>query len=326
MPRQYFVKLSSTCRLCLACSQKALFSIMRYGAEHYKPVPTQSYNDVTLPKKRTNAMQQSWLTRLLVITCLAFSISACSTQPDRPPSDSSSNIDPLEPINRKVFAFNDFLDRNILKPTAEAYVEYVPKIIRTGVNNFFTNLFSVFTIVNQVLQLKLVEAANDSARLVINTTVGLLGFIDVATMIGLEQHKEDFGQTLGYWGVGEGAYIVLPFFGPSTLRDSTSLVVDYQYYDPYDPHNHHELFPGDSDWAARGVNIVDIRAGLLALDGSLVEGDRYALIRDAFLQRRKFEIADGEVEEDPFADDDFEDDWESEEDYLELDFDTLDLP
>ena len=280
----------------------------------------------TLYLRATNTMHQSWLTRLLVVTFLAFGVAACSTQPDRPPSDSSSNMDPLEPINRKVFAFNDFLDRNILKPTAEAYVEYVPKIIRTGVNNFFTNLFSVFTIVNQVLQLKLAEAANDTARFVINSTVGLLGFIDVATMLGLEQHDEDFGQTLGYWGVGEGAYIVLPLLGPSTLRDSTSFVVDYQYYDPYDPHSHYELFPGDSDWAARGINLVDIRAGLLALEGNLIEGDRYALIRDAFLQRRQFEIADGEVEEDPFADDDFEDDWENEEDYLELDFDSLDPP
>ena len=282
---------------------------------------------MTTPYLRaTNTMHQSWLIRLLVVTFLAFGIAACSTQPDRPPSDSSSNMDPLEPINRKVFAFNDFLDRNILKPTAEAYVEYVPKIIRTGVNNFFTNLFSVFTIVNQVLQLKLAEAANDTARFVINSTVGLLGFIDVATMLGLEQHDEDFGQTLGYWGVGEGAYIVLPLLGPSTLRDSTSFVVDYQYYDPYDPHSHYELFPGDSDWAARAINLVDIRAGLLALEGNLIEGDRYALIRDAFLQRRQFEIADGEVEEDPFADDDFEDDWENEDDYLELDFDSLDPP
>ena len=253
------------------------------------------------------------LASLILVALVA--LCSCATQPDRP---ASNDIDPLEPLNRKVFAFNDFLDRNILKPTAEAYVDYVPKTIRTGINNFFTNLFSIFTIANQVLQLKIDDAIHDTFRFLINSTVGLLGFIDVATMLGMEKHKEDFGQTLGYWGVGEGAYIVIPFLGPSTLRDSTSYVVDYRYYNPYEP------FPADSDLAAIGLNLVDVRAGLLAVEGSLIEGDRYALIRDAFLQRRKYDIADGEIEEDPFADDDFEEDWESEDDYLDLDFDSLD--
>ena len=251
--------------------------------------------------------------RALLCLLLALLTASCATTAQRSNQPPGSVSDPLESVNRQVFAFNDFLDRNILKPTAEAYVDYVPGFIRTGINNFFTNLFSVFTIVNEVLQLKIAEAIADTFRLLINTTVGLLGFIDVASMLGMEQREEDFGQTLGYWGVGEGAYIVLPLLGPSTLRDSTSYVADYAYYDPYG------FFPADSDWAARAVNIVDIRAGLLPLEGQLIEGDRYTLIRDAFLQRRSYEIADGEIEEDPFADDDFDEDIEDEE-YLELDF------
>ena len=254
---------------------------------------------------------KNFIAFVVLTLCL---LAGCAAQQSRPAGTTVN--DPWEDFNRKVFSFNDFLDRNILKPTAEFYVEYTPKWFRTGVNNFFTNLFSIFTIVNEIFQLKITEAISDTLRLLVNTTVGLLGFIDVASMIGLEKHKEDFGQTLGYWGVDSGPYLVLPLLGPRTLRDATSDVVDFQYYDPYRP------FPGDSDWAARGFNLVDTRARLLALEEGLIEGDRYSLIRDAYLQRRRFDIADGEIEEDPFADDDFDAEWEEDEEYLELDFDN----
>jgi phospholipid-binding lipoprotein MlaA len=196
--------------------------------------------------------------------------------------------DPWEPMNRGVHAFNDGVDRVALKPAAKVYVEYTPDWFRTGVSNFFTNLFYPVTIGNQVLQGKFVAAGQDVLRLALNTIWGLGGVIDVATMNGLPMHDEDLGQTLGWWGVPSGPYLVLPLLGPATLRDAPSRVAD-NFLQPFYWYN-----AGNERWASLVLNTLDKRAQLLPLDSTL-EGvfDQYAFIRDAYLQRRQFKVYDG---------------------------------
>src|SRR5512146_115786 len=145
--------------------------------------------------------------------------------------------DPLEPINRGIYHFNDTVDHVLFKPAAEVYRGVLPQFVRTGVSNFFSNINDVIVALNNLLQGKFLNAASDVGRIAVNSTAGLLGVIDVATEVGLEKHNEDFGQTLGYWGIGDGPYLVLPFLGPSDLRDSLGLLVDFKtdpitYVDP----------------------------------------------------------------------------------------------
>ena len=135
--------------------------------------------------------------------------------------------DPLEPFNRGVYTFNDTVDRMVLKPVAEGYRAVFPQFVRTGVRNFFSNLDDITVVINGLLQFKLPQAFSDAGRFLLNSTVGLAGLIDVATHLGLEKHNEDFGQTLGYWGIGSGPYLVLPFLGPSSIRDGIGRLADY---------------------------------------------------------------------------------------------------
>ena len=196
--------------------------------------------------------------------------------------------DPLEPLNRKVMQFNDGVDAIVLKPAATAYKRGVPPLVRTGVSNFFGNLGDVWSFVNSALQFKLQNAAENFMRVNVNTFLGLGGILDIASELNIERHTEDFGQTLGHWGVPAGPYIVLPLLGPSTLRDTAALPVDRQA-DPVRRVN--SVGDRNSLYVLRAV---DARANLLRV-GSLIEGaalDKYSFTRDAYLQRRRASITE----------------------------------
>jgi len=205
---------------------------------------------------------------------------------------SLDNRDPLEGINRGVYKFNDVSDKALFKPIAGAYKAVMPPPVRGGVNNFFLNLKTFVTAVNQAFQFKFNKAAESAGRFLINSTLGIAGLFDVASTQGIPQYNEDFGQTLGYWGVGNGAYLMLPFFGPSTLRDTTGLVADNFFIDPIayvdDPRTRNIL---------RGTRFIDKRAELLPGSDLLDEAalDPYSFMRDAYLQRRANQVADGKV-------------------------------
>ncbi|WP_432474313.1 MlaA family lipoprotein [Amphritea sp. HPY] len=205
--------------------------------------------------------------------------------------------DPWEGFNRVMFEFNDTLDSYALKPVAKGYKAVTPDIVETGIGNFFGNLSDVGSFLNNLLQLKGEAAVQDMSRVVFNSTIGLAGFIDVATPMGLPEHNEDFGQTLGYWGMQTGPYLVLPLLGPSNVRDGLGLIPD-SMVDPVGEVDH--IRTRNSLY---GVRIIDNRAQLLAAE-SLLNGDRYTALRDAYLQRREFMVNDGEVSAD-FDDDQF---------------------
>lgn len=205
------------------------------------------------------------------------------------------NVDPWEKYNRAIFRFNDRADRYVLRPVAKGYVAITPRFVRTGITNFFGNLRSPVVILNDALQGKVKQAGSDTVRFVVNTTVGLAGFIDVAVHLKLPLHDEDFGQTLGKWGMHTGRYLMLPFWGPSTIRDGVGLVVD-TFTNP-----RHYLIENEVDWELLGLDVVNSRASLLDMD-DIVQGDRYLFIRDLYLQRRDFATKDGQID-DPFLDD-----------------------
>ncbi|RMQ50063.1 VacJ-like lipoprotein [Pseudomonas cichorii] len=199
--------------------------------------------------------------------------------------------DPWEGVNRAIFRFNDTVDTYTLKPIAQGYQYIAPQFVEDGVHNFFNNIGDVGNLANNILQAKPAAAGVDTARLIFNTTFGLLGFIDVGTHMGLQRNDEDFGQTLGYWGVGSGPYVVLPLLGPSTVRDALAKYPD-TYTEPYTYINH---VPTRN--TIRGVDLVDTRASLLSAE-RLVSGDKYTFIRNAYLQNREFKVKDGQVEDD----------------------------
>ncbi|MGZ5269127.1 MAG: MlaA family lipoprotein [Ramlibacter sp.] len=204
--------------------------------------------------------------------------------------------DPLEPFNREVTKFNEGVDSVVLKPTATLYREKVPPLMRTGVSNFFGNLGDAWSSVNSLLQFKLQNAAEDWMRFSFNTVFGLGGVLDIASEMNIERHREDFGQTLGRWGVPAGPYVVLPLLGPSTLRDTAALPVDWQG----DPLYH--FSPTGTRDSLYGLRLVDVRANLLRA-GDVLEGaalDKYSFTRDAYLQRRRAQVFDSGVRsEDP---------------------------
>lgn len=228
--------------------------------------------------------------RALAALTVALSLGAlggCATTGPANPRD------PWEPFNREIQGFNDNLDRVLLKPVATAYVNTVPPLIRTGVSNFFNNVSDAWSAVNSLLQGRLQDAEENLARFHVNTMFGLLGIFDVASDLNIERHREDFGQTLGRWGVPPGPYLVLPVLGPSTLRDGLALTVDRRYdlvRQIHDP---------DTRTVLTGVRLVDRRANLLntvnVLEGAAI--DRYAFTRDAYLQHRRAEILNGEEDQ-----------------------------
>lgn len=231
----------------------------------------------------------------MALLVLSGTLSSCATV---------DNPDPLEPMNRRIFAFNNAVDKAILKPLAATYKELAPEPVDQGITNFFSNLNDLSVIANGLLQLKFKQAASDSGRFVINSTLGLLGILDLATHFGYPKHYEDFGQTLGYWGVGSGAYVMLPFLGPSSLRDAAARGVD-SFFDP------RGYIPGDDDivmgWylATTLINVIDLRADIMDVEDVLDAAalDSYVYMRNAYLQRREYLVNDGA----PPAGDQFDD-------------------
>lgn len=206
--------------------------------------------------------------------------------------------DPLEGLNRSIFAFNETADRYVLKPVAKGYQAVTPSIVDQSIENFFNNIGEIKSLGNDILQGKPKNAMVDVGRLVINTTVGVLGIFDVATHIGLQRQAEDFGQTLAVWGLESGPYLMLPLFGPSTLRDGTGFAVDS--YTSVEGN----IDPERARYYMTALSIVQSRAKLMSSE-ELISGDRYSFIKDAYLQRREFLINDGELQ-DSFGGEDFE--------------------
>ena len=203
--------------------------------------------------------------------------------------------DPFEDINRITFKFNESIDNNFLKPMAVTYSK-APKPIKKGISNFFDNLEEIETSVNQILQGKPKLAINDFSRFIINTTIGLGGFLDVATKIGLTRHEEEFDQTLALWGVPSGPYIMLPGLGPSTLRDT--LARPFSSFLSVTFH----MTESDVNLALKGMDALETRERLLEIE-SLIYGDRYNFVRDSYVQYMNYEINDGVDVEDEFIDD-----------------------
>ena len=232
-----------------------------------------------MTQKSTLKQVFGWAAAALALVLLQ----GCASGPQANPAD------PLEPFNRSVFSFNEGLDRTVLKPVATAYQNVTPAPVRTGVTSFFENIADVWSFVNNVLQAKPVEAADTLFRVTVNTFWGLGGIFDVASEMKIPKHSEDFGQTLGTWGVAPGAYVVLPLFGSSTVRDSAGLVVDWQG----------NLVSRADNVPVRnsltGLRLVNTRANLLSAGNLLDQAalDKYSFTRDAYLQRRQSLVGDG---------------------------------
>lgn len=243
------------------------------------------------PYQAFTAVRTSTLHLLAIF--LGLTLAGCATGPYANPAD------PLEPLNRSVYKFNDALDQAVVKPVATTYRDVTPSLVQRGVSNFFNNLKDAWSVVNNVLQLK-GEAAGDSFfRFGVNTFMGLGGILDVASEMRIERHNEDFGQTLGYWGVGPGPYIVLPILGPSSLRDAVALPVDWKgdVVIQFD-----DLATRNVLWALRAT---DDRADLLKAEAVLDQAalDKYSFLRDAYLQQRRNAVYDGDPpEEEPVED------------------------
>ncbi|NHZ79058.1 VacJ family lipoprotein [Massilia sp. CCM 8695] len=232
---------------------------------------------MTLPKPNRAL---NWRVSAAALVAIA-TLSGCATNHPR---------DPLEPFNRTVFKFNDAIDQAALKPVASAYKKVMPSFVQTGVNNFFGNLSDVWTGANNLMQGKGEQGMSDWTRVALNSTFGIGGLFDIASEAGLKKHNEDFGQTLGYWGVPSGPYLMLPLLGPSTVRDTSGLPVDmaangWSYVDPTSTRT-----------IGTALRVIDGRASILDASNLMEEAalDRYEFIRDGFLQRRQGQVFDGE--------------------------------
>ena len=206
-------------------------------------------------------------------------------------ANAATEDDPWEGFNRVVFKFNDTLDTYALKPIAQGYQFITPQFLEDGIHNMYRNVGVVRTLANNVLQVKPHAAGVDTARLLMNTIVGVGGFFDVGTKMGLQRNDEDFGQTLGYWGLSSGPYLVLPLLGPSTVRDALGIYPD-SYAEPY--RYMHDVSARNT---VAGMKIIDARANLLSAE-KLITGDKYIFIRNAYLQSREFKVKDGQVVDD----------------------------
>ena len=212
-------------------------------------------------------------------------------------SPSALADDPWETTNTKIFKFNKRLDDLVLRPIAHGYNAIVPRVVRQGVGNFFSNIDDINVLANDLLQLKFSAAATDTGRLLINTTIGVVGVVDVASSMGLNKNEEDFGQTFGHYGIGTGPYVMLPFFGPSSVRDSFGLVLD-TVFNPIQYHDEASVRT-----LLVGMEQLDSRASVVVMEG-LISGDEYLFLREAYLQQREYLVSDGQVQ------DDF-DDWDN---------------
>jgi phospholipid-binding lipoprotein MlaA len=226
-------------------------------------------------------------------TAAFFLLAGCASVPNGKPDPR----DPFERVNRSIYSFNSAADRAVFRPVARGWKAVVPRTVRHGLSNFTSNLAYPGTIINDLLQGKFAQGGHDFTRLVINTVFGF-GFFDPATQAGLERHDEDFGQTLGKWGVPAGPYVMLPIFGPSSVRDAPARLAD-----DYTSARHYISDPY-VNWGLWGIEKIEVRASLLDLDAALNRTfDPYAFIRNAWIQRREYLVHDGEeVEDKPDAD------------------------
>ena len=247
----------------------------------------------------------TWQKLLPIVLLATLSMGGCASTGSSQEGDAAQERvtadpqDPWEGFNRRVFAFNDVLDRYALKPVARGYKAVTPEPVQTGVGNFFSNLGEVRTALNSLLQGQPANAGLATSRFLINSTVGIGGLLDYATLMEITADKEDFGQTMAVWGWEDSRYLVLPLLGPRTLRDASGLPADFAA-NPITYMDDHQLRAG-----LTALDIIHLRAGLLDQE-SLISGDRYRFVRDAYLQRRQFEVNDGVLGEDPFATDDFD--------------------
>lgn len=236
----------------------------------------------------TGSARLKALGRRVATLALALSLAACAT---------TQNRDPLEPMNRKIFGFNEAVDQVFIKPVAAGYAAAVPSFVQTGFGNVINNLKDVWSAVNLFLQGRPGEGVQEVMRVSVNSTLGFGGILDIATPMQLERHSEDLGQTLGVWGVSNGAYLVLPILGPSTIRDAVALPADL-YFSPA------ALFHQVPDInVARAVTVVHTRAQLLDATSLMsdVALDKYAFVRDAYLQRRRNLIYNGDPPDDELS-------------------------
>ena len=226
---------------------------------------------------------------LMALACasVVLVLQGCASTPA--PNSNAQVNDPIEGFNRTMFGFNEKVDENVLKPVAIGYKNVVPSPARTGVTNFYNNFEDAWSAVNSLFQLKFEHAASNTMRVLVNTTMGLGGLLDWGSAMRLQRYNEDFGQTLGHWGMGEGAYVVWPLLGPSTARDSVGLPLDLA------------VGPGlviestAVSIGATALNVVNTRANLLDTTALLddIVLDKYIFVRDGFLQRRRSQIYDG---------------------------------
>jgi phospholipid-binding lipoprotein MlaA len=230
------------------------------------------------------SFQINRLIKKIVLVFAVLLLPACASVPGGPTAG-----DPFESYNRAMFSFNDGLDEYFLRPVAEGYDAVLPGPVKTGVSNFFSNIGDIFVIINDLLQFKLTQAVEDTSRFVFNSTIGLFGLIDVATPIGLPKHNEDFGQTFATWGIAPGPYVVLPIFGPRTLRGTAGFVIESAYDPVYD------IKQKDTLYSVVALRAVDTRYQLLGASRIAEQAalDKYSFVRDAYLQHRKNLIYDG---------------------------------
>ena len=223
---------------------------------------------------------------LLAATLL---LGACATTQGAGGS-AGQKLDPWESWNRKVFAFNEGLDENLLKPVATVYSKVVPQFVRRSVDNFFGNAADAWSAVNNLLQGKLQPAFEDTVRFTTNSVFGFFGLLDIATEFGLDHRYEDFGQTLGHWGISPGPYVVWPLFGPSTVRDSIALPLDRSVSPAL------VINSGATQWGITGLQVINTRANLLGAIQLLddIALDKYSFLRDAYLQRRRSLVFDSD--------------------------------
>jgi len=239
----------------------------------------------------SNPMKSFCKALLLLLTVL---LTACASIQQ---TERIAKVDPFERVNRAVFSFNEAADEYVIKPVAEAYRFVLPEFVRTGVTNFFSNINDVLIAANNLLQGKPSNAASDIGRFLVNSTIGILGLFDVATDMGLDKNREDFGQTLGVWGMADGPYMVLPFFGASNVRDTVGLVVDIET----DFMLNTNKLDSDEKLAVNGLRVINRRADLLDA-GQLLEDaafDKYSFVRDGYIQRRRSQVFDGEPPPNP---------------------------
>ena len=238
----------------------------------------------------------------MVAILLVVFLTGCATGNGAEKDESN---DPIEPVNRVMYKINDIGDKFILRPVAKGYEWLFPAFVRTGINNFYDNLGYPMDIVNALLQGKFTQAASDTGRLALNSTLGFAGFLDPASAIGLARHEEDFGQTMGVWGIPQGPYLVVPLFGPRTVRSGVGNLVDAQY--------HPQVQMRNSSLRTK-INImyfINLRSTLLGVDKELRRAfDPYAFVRDAYLQNRRYLLYDGNLPDDDlfFDDEEYDDD------------------